>query len=157
MNETNEDTKHSQQPGSPKLIARRLFVQTAAAISSLAGASASAVAADTGKAKPRTALNQPLGQDYVVVTKVPDKNYFIHDPAMAMLPNGCFVVAVPVWPRSPDFIALSNAIEGRSATAVPVPTDRKLSIVVSRSKNGGKTWTKVGEKPGGGRRRALRP
>jgi hypothetical protein len=117
----------------------------------LAGVTTSAVAADdAGKDKTQTPLNQPLGQDYVVVTKVPDKNHFIHDPAMAMLPNGCFVVAVPVWPRSPDFIALSNAIEGRSATAVPVPTDRKLSIVVSRSKNGGKTWTRVGEKPGGG-------
>ena len=150
MNETKQDMNDNSQPGSPKRIARRLFVQTAAAISSLAGVSANAMAADTRKGKPRTALNQPLGQDYVVVTKVPDKNYFIHDPAMAMLPNGCFVVAVPVWPRSPDFIALSNAIEGRSTPAVPVSTDRKLSIVVSRSKNGGKTWTRVGEKPGGG-------
>ena len=49
-----------------------------------------------------------------MVTQVPDKTYFIHDPAMTMLPNGCLVVATPVWPRSPEFIALSKALEGRA-------------------------------------------
>ena len=150
MNETKHNTNQQLQPGSPNFVTRRHFIQTAAALSSLAGATASAAAADdTAKDKSRTALNQPLGEDYVVVTQVPDKTYFIHDPAMAMLPNGCLVVAAPVWPRSPEFIALSNALEGRSAAEVPVQKERKFSIVVSRSKDGGKTWTRVYEKPPG--------
>jgi hypothetical protein len=125
MNESPHNTNQQPQPGSPNCVSRRHFIQTAAALSSLAGTTASAVAADdAGKDKPRTPLNQPLGQDYVVVTQVPDENHFIHDPAMTILPNGCLVVAAPVWGRK----------------------KKSGAIFVSRSKDGGKTWTKVCEK-----------
>ena len=100
VNKTKQNTKHKPQAGSPNLGTRRHFIQSAAALGSLAGVTATAVAADdAGKDKSRTALNQPLGQDYVVVTQVPDKNHFIHDPAMTILPNGCLIVAAPVWGR----------------------------------------------------------
>jgi hypothetical protein len=129
MNESTHKTNQQSQPGSPNLVSRRHFIQTAAALSSLAGVTASAVAADDAgkdKDKPQTALNQPLGQDYVVVTQVPDKEHFIHDPAMTILPNGCLIVAAPVWGRGKN---------------------KDRAIHVSRSQDGGKTWTKVCEKP----------
>jgi hypothetical protein len=126
MNETKLHTNQPPQPGSPNLVSRRHFLQTAAALSSLAGVTTSAVAADdAGKDKTRTPLNQPLGQDYVVVTQVPDENHFIHDPGMTILPNGHLIVAAPVWGRK----------------------NKNRAIFVSRSKDGGKTWTKVCEKP----------
>jgi len=126
MNESTHNTNDKPQPGSPNFVSRRHFLQSAAALSSLAGVTASAVAADdTGKDKPRTPLKQSLGQDYVVVTQVPDENHFIHDPALTILPNGCLIVAAPVWGRK----------------------KKTRAIYVSRSKDGGKTWTKVCEKP----------
>jgi hypothetical protein len=133
MNATKQKSNHNARPGSLNFITRRHFVQTAAALSSSAGATASAVAAEPGNGKIRTALNQPLGQDYVVVTQVPDKNHFIHDPAMTILPNGHLIVAAPVWGRGPRSPAVSQ--------------DKWRSVVVSRSKDRGKTWTKVCEKP----------
>ena len=133
MNTTKQNKNHNDRPGSPNFVSRRLFVQTAAALSSSAGASASAVEDDADNGKIQTALNQPLGQDYVVVTQVPDKNHFIHDPAMTILPTGCLIVAAPVWGRGPRNPVVSD--------------DKWRSIVVSRSKDGGKTWTKVSEKP----------
>ena len=51
MNETKPCTNQQPQPGSPNLVSRRNFVQTAAALSSLARVTTSAVAADdAGKA-----------------------------------------------------------------------------------------------------------
>jgi hypothetical protein len=133
MNATKQNSNPKARPGSLNFITRRHFVQTAAALGSAAGATTSAVAADEGKGKVRTALNQPLGQDYVVVTQVPDKDHFIHDPAMTILPNGCLIVAAPVWGRGPRTPGASQ--------------DKLRSVVVSRSKDRGKTWTKVCEKP----------
>jgi hypothetical protein len=127
MNESPHNTNQQPQPGSPNFVSRRHFIQTAAALSSLAGVTTSAVAADdAGKDKPLTALNQPLGQDHVVVTQVPDENHFIHDPALTILPNGHLIVAAPVWGRK---------------------NNNNRAIFVSRSKDGGKTWSKVCEKP----------
>ena len=126
MNKTKHHANQQPQPGSPNFVTRRHFLQSAAALGTLAGATASAVAADdAGKDKSRTPLSQPLGQDYVVVTQVPDANHFIHDPALTILPNGCLIVAAPVWGRK----------------------KKTRAIFVSRSKDGGKTWTKVCEKP----------
>jgi hypothetical protein len=126
MNKTKPNTNQQPQPGSPNCFSRRHFLQSAAALSSLAGVTTSAVAADdAGKDKTRTPLNQSLGQDYVVVTQVPDEIHFIHDPAMTILPNGHLIVAAPVWGRK----------------------KKTRAIHVSRSKDGGKTWTKVCEKP----------
>jgi hypothetical protein len=126
MNKTKHHANQQPQPGSPNFVTRRHFLQSAAALGTLAGATASAVAADdAGKDKSRTPLGQPLGQDYMVVTQVPDANHFIHDPAMTILPNGCLIVAAPVWGRK----------------------NKTRAIFVSRSKDGGKTWTKVCEKP----------
>jgi hypothetical protein len=126
MTETTQGADRTRQPGSPNPVNRRHFLQSGAVIGSLAGVAGTTVAADdAGKDASRTPLNQPLGQDYVVVTQVPDESHFIHDPAMNILPNGHLIVAAPVWGRK----------------------KKTRAIYVSRSKDGGKTWTKVCEKP----------
>jgi hypothetical protein len=133
MNETKHHTNQSLQPGSPDFVSRRHFLQSASIFGMLAGATANAVAADdTGKDKPRTALNQPVAQDYVVVTQVPDKNHFIHDPALTILPNGHLIVAAPVWAR--------GAHESSKKAEDKV-------VRVYRSTDGGKSWAQRCEKP----------
>lgn len=128
MNDTTHNSNQDRQPGSLSVVTRRHLLQATATFGSLAGAATTTVAAEVATStedEHRTPLNQPLGQNYVVVTQVPDANYFIHDPAMTILPNGCLVVAAPVWGRK----------------------KKARAIHVSRSKDGGKTWTKVCEKP----------
>ncbi len=119
----------------PNPTTRRQFIQTTAAICGAAGAPAVVGADNADSTELRTPLNQPLGQDYVVVTQVPDRTFFVHDPALAILPSGCLIVAAPVWRRNPR------------RTDIAIPTDNKRSIFISRSVDGGKTWSKVCEKP----------
>jgi hypothetical protein len=81
-----------------------------------------AVSSHHGRAK-------PLAQEYTIATKVPEKGFFVHDPAMTVLPNGKFVVASPIWRRPAR------------------PSERNKYIAVSVSEDKGRTWTKVCEKP----------
>ena len=126
MNEATQDAHRNPHAGPTNPLTRRHFLHRGAALGSVARVTTSAVAADdAGKDMSRTPRNQPLGQDYVVVTQVPDENHFIHDPAMTILPNGHLIGAAPVWGRK----------------------NKNRVIHVSRSKDGGKTWTKICEKP----------
>jgi len=64
----------------------------------------------------------PLAQEFVVAARVPDPaRYFFHDPNLARLDDGTFLVAAPKWGRrDSDF--------GRSLRMI-------------RSVDGGGTWT----------------
>ena len=74
-------------------VSRRTFLTTAAA----SGMLASLPSIASGKSSVVTQPNTPHAQDFVVVAKVPDRNKFIHDPAMEILPNGTLVAASPIW------------------------------------------------------------
>ncbi|NQT83526.1 exo-alpha-sialidase [bacterium] len=124
MNETKHNTNPKPQPGSPDFTSRRRFIQTAAALGSLAAVPASAAVDDTGKDKSRTAPNQPLAQDYVVAFRVPHK-HAVMGPAMAVLPDGKYVAAVEIKDYARN----------------------TLYIAVLLSQDKGKTWEKVCEKP----------
>jgi hypothetical protein len=109
-------------------ISRRQFIQTAAAGGALTAAPA-LTRAEPASTPAANGWSAPFAQDYVVVTKVPDSNHFVHDPGITILPNGHLVVATPIWARP------SRTKAGDKVVRVILSTDR------------GRTWTQVAEKP----------
>ena len=66
----------------------------------------------------RNPFSPPLAQGYTVAAEVPDHvKYFIHDPGMARLPNGHFLVAAPCWQRGvgPDHLMMARSVDGGSS------------------------------------------
>lgn len=63
----------------------------------------------------RNPFSPPLGQNYTTAAEVPDHvGYFIHDPGMARLPSGHFLVAAPCWRRGvgPDHLMMARSADG---------------------------------------------
>lgn len=63
----------------------------------------------------RNPFTPPLAQDYTIAAEVPDHvKYFIHDPGMARLPSGHFLVAAPCWQRGvgPDHLMMARSADG---------------------------------------------
>jgi hypothetical protein len=74
------------------------------------------------------------GRDYSVVFRVPNKNYFVHDPGMILLPGGKLLAAVPCW--------------GRSAPNAPSKnTGKFLKLKILSSTDKGATWNITCELP----------
>lgn len=70
----------------------------------------------------------PLAQDHTIALQVPDSDqYFFHDPGMAILDDGALIIAAPQW----QFMRFG----GRQSTRV------------TRSDDGGQTWTNLAELP----------
>ncbi len=71
----------------------------------------------------RNPFSPPLAQNYTIAAQVPDHvKYFIHDPGMARLPSGQFLVAAPCWQRrvGPDHLMMSRSVDGgRSWQSLP--------------------------------------
>ena len=62
----------------------------------------------------RNPFSPPLAQNYTIAAEVPDPaEYFIHDPGMARLPSGNFLVAAPCWQRGigPDHLMMARSVD----------------------------------------------
>ncbi|WP_148072631.1 sialidase family protein [Bythopirellula goksoeyrii] len=75
-------------------------------------------------------FDPPLAQHYTIAAEVPSLRYFIHDPGFIQLPNGEFIAFSPCWKR-------------------PSRVGKKEGgyIIVTKSKNGGKTWERMPDLP----------
>lgn len=63
----------------------------------------------------RNPFSPPLAQNYTIAAEVPDHvGYFIHDPGIARLPSGHFLVAAPCWRRGvgPDHLMMARSGDG---------------------------------------------
>ncbi len=112
----------------------------------------------------RNPFTPPLAQNYTIAAQVPDcVEYFIHDPGMARLPSGNFLVAAPCWQRGvgPDHLIMSRSVDGgRSwqrlpdlpyAEGTPFVIDEGLymftqprqhqDVYFTRSDDEGETWS----------------
>ena len=112
----------------------------------------------------RNPFSPPLAQNYTIAAEVPDHvGYFIHDPGMARLPSGHFLVAAPCWQRGvgPDHLMMSRSVDGgRSwqrlpdlpfAEGTPFVVGNKLymftqprqhqDVYFMRSDDEGETWS----------------
>ncbi|MDR1931619.1 MAG: glycoside hydrolase [Spirochaetales bacterium] len=83
-----------------------------------------------------------LAQDYVTVTKVPNGDFFIHDPGMTVLPDGSYIAFSPLWSRK-----VSSAIERpKIINNFQIDTIRTRladKLIVSKSYDKGKTWEDI--------------
>jgi hypothetical protein len=114
-------------------------------------------------------LGQPLAQDYVVVTRTPDKGICTCGPGLARLADGTLFATVPFWPRNtekyPIEIRTARSTDGGRTweampplpyyTACPWVHDgvlyvfahktgtkyRNDDILILRSEDGGQTWS----------------
>lgn len=106
MNETKHSMNQQPQPGSPNPFSRRHFLQTTAALGSLAGVTASATAADdTSKGKSRTAVSghEPTLGEYTIICDhyaefpLRDNQFIKSDaPSLVKTTDGALLCAVPM-------------------------------------------------------------
>ena len=85
-----------------------VFVAAAPSTAGSVGSSSSSFPA-------RNPFSPPLAQGYTIAAEVPDHvRYFIHDPGMARLPSGHFLVAAPCWQRGvgPDHLMMARSADG---------------------------------------------
>jgi hypothetical protein len=75
---------------------------------------------------------QPLAQDYTVIFRNPDPEYYVEGPGLAKLDDGSLLAVVPVVPRA-------KWSEERRAS--------KSVTHLLRSADGGKTWTELSSLP----------
>jgi hypothetical protein len=59
-----------------------------------------------------------LAQDFTIACRRPTPNHFIHDPGMALPPNGDLLAAAPAW-----------SLDGG-----------QRQLLLARSSDGGRTW-----------------
>jgi len=90
---------------------------TFAGAAGIVGAGASAREADEAD---RPQYAQPLAQDFVVVTRTPDKRICTSGPGLVKLPGGELFATVPFWPRR--------------------TRDFPIEVRTARSSDGGRTW-----------------
>lgn len=85
-----------------------------------------------------------LANDYTVAAQVPDEDYFIHDPGMTVLPDGSYIVFSPCWSRKK-----ASADNGQTKNFQIDEHRQRLAdhLIISKSYDKGKTWTKVCELP----------
>jgi hypothetical protein len=134
MNESPHNTNQQSQPGSPNFVTRRNFFQSAAALSSLAGVTTSAVAADdTGKEKSRKAVSghEPTLGEYTTICDhyaefPPKDNQFIKSdaPSLVKTSDGALLCAVPMHFRG-------------------APRKEIRNLQFYRSEDGGESWKKL--------------
>jgi len=82
---------------------------------SAAPSTAGSVGSSSSSFPARNPFSPPLAQDYTIAADVPDHvKYFIHDPGMARLPSGHFLVAAPCWQRrvGPDHLMMARSDDG---------------------------------------------
>jgi hypothetical protein len=104
-------------------------------------AASTAALAITGNACAVTAEGEDkaplLARDFTVAVRIPSPAYYIHDPGMAVLPSGRYVVAAPIrrrheaelpgegpYPQSTS--VLMSCSDDRGASWQPLPTLRKF-------------------------------
>jgi hypothetical protein len=92
-----------------------------------------------------------LAQNHTVVAAVPDYDSFIHDPGLAVLPNGVLVVASPCWQRRPG-LATRPGWQALRDAGVPYlvaqdQSQRRQFALMARSRDGGKTWEQLDRLP----------
>ena len=111
---------------SGRRISRRNFLASGAVLGA-AGCSSSALDSSQAEACSAAGKSSPLAQDYVTVLHVPKdgKDYYIHDPGMALLPSGTIFVAAPCWQ-----VAAFGQV---GAVAV--------QLMTARSQDRGRTWS----------------
>ena len=66
---------------------------------------------------------QPLAQDYVVVTRTPDKRICTCGPGLVKLPGGDLLATVPFWPRNAGGLT--------------------SEVRLARSSDGGRSWSQL--------------
>src|SRR5690625_363418 len=86
----------------------------------------------------------PLAQRYSVVAQVPDEDYFIHDPAMTVLPDGSYIVFSPCWSRRKNGKVTH---EGKNFQIDEMRYRTKDHLIVSKSYDKGETWKEICKLP----------
>jgi hypothetical protein len=83
-----------------------------------------------------------LAEDYTPIIKVSNKDYFIHDPSMKILPDGSYIAFSPIWSRKVS----SSTQDTGNINNFQIDTIRTRiadKIIISKSSDKGRTWEKV--------------
>jgi len=148
-------------------LTRRQLIGSGLVLGSSAVGASALTTANPCYAREGSRSAQPLAQDYSIAARVPDKDAFMHDPGMTILPGGRIVVAAPCWKfgrnrsvQSWEVLLRSSSDGGRTwgplgplqySDAVPFVHEGKLymfvlnrwkMVALVRSDDGGETWTK---------------
>lgn len=87
-----------------------------------------------------------LAKDYTVAFTVPSSEYFIHDPGMAVLPDGSYLVFSPLWSRKKT--DGEDTVPQVKNFQIENQRLRKAErVVISKSSDKGKTWSEISSIP----------
>lgn len=86
----------------------------------------------------------PLANDYTVAAQVPSEQYFVHDPAMTVLPDGSYISFSPCWLRKKSEDDQSNTDNFQIDS---LRRRRADHLIVSKSFDKGGTWETVCKLP----------